>query len=510
MGRSPKELEPQLVDLWQSLLGLDDVGVNENFVTLGGTSLLAADLVAQARRTFALDVSVRDVLAGLTIAELARRPKREARTFDTGVAMSDTLWMPSVLQEVMLERGRPSFVAFLSKLSGRIDPDRMRSALDELVERHESLRLEFVDTDEGWRMRLKPAAERVIPFTVEKYDSSWTADELLDQARLRFRAFRNERTSLAEVVQYEGDGDEGALLVLFEHLVFDGEAIRIFLKELARAYTGTPPDEQIVSFVLHAQAERTAVEDHPETVEFWQKVMSEIGPYPRIDLPRLKERVPDQVPAADRAERPLDPDVLRTLHERCRAVAATPLIGYLATLLVGLHHKIGEPRRIGVNTASSGRGEPGSENTVGLFADEMTLDLGVSTPDFDTALAQVKERVLTALGHDQVGRRDLMQLLSPDAQIIRRSTPYLWFTHPHGYEQVVVSLGDDAKLSHTRLVEDLAVRGRPYPGLSLEVEEYAGQPPQLLCEYAPEEYPADEAADLLDKWADAMVQATKG
>jgi hypothetical protein len=359
-------------------------------------------------------------------------------------------------------------------------------------------------------MRPKTATGRAIPLSVEKYDAAWSAEEMLNQARLRFRAFRNQRGSLAEVVHYEGDGDEGALLVLFEHLVFDGEAIRIFLKELARAYTGTPADEPLVSFVQHAQDERTAIEDYPETVEYWRNVLAEIGPYPRIDLPRLEERVPDQVPPADRAERPLDPAVLRALNERCRAAAATPLIGYLATLLVGLHHKIGEPRRIGVNTASSGRGEPGSENTVGLFADEMTLDLGVSTADFGTALAQVKERVFTALGHDQIGRRDLMQLLSPDAQIIRRSTPYLWFTHPHGYEQVVVSLGQDATLSHTRLVEDLAVRGRPYPGLSLEVEEYAEQPPQLLCEYAPSEYPAEEAADLLDKWAEAMIQAAKG
>lgn len=425
--------------------------------------------------------------------------------------MSDTLWMPSVLQEVMLERGRPSFVAFLSRVSGRIDPERMRSALATLVERHESLRLEFVDTDEGWRMRLKPAAERVIPFSVEKYDTNWSAEELLDQARLRFRAFREHRDSLAEVVSYEGDTDEGALLVLFEHLVFDGEAIRIFLDALARAYSGTTADgdEPLVSFVLHAQAERTAVQDHPETVEYWRTIMQEIGPYPRINLPRLRERVPDQVPPAARAERPLDPAVLTALHERCREIAATPLVGYLATLLVGIHNKLGEPRRIGVNTASSGRGEPGAENTIGLFADEMTLDLGVSTPDFDRALVQVKDRVLTALGHDQIGRRDLMQVLSPDAQIIRRSTPYLWFTHPHGYEQVVVSLGSDATLSHTRLVEDLAVRGRPYPGLSLEVEEYADQPPQLLCEYAPDEYPAEEAEDLLDKWADAMTQATK-
>lgn len=511
MDRGGSPLEAELADLWKQVLGLDTVGVDDNFVTLGGTSVLAGEMVARVRRTFGLDVAVRDVLAGMTISEMSQRPLRFTKTSEAGVEASDQLWMPSVLQEVMLERGRPSFVAFLSRLTGKIDADRMKAALDELTTRHESLRLQFVDTDEGWRLRLKEPAEGLIPFSVEPADPEWSTEELVEHARLRFRAFREHRDSLAEVVHFDGGPEHSALLVLFEHLVFDGEAIRIFLRELARAYSGTPvdADEPFVSFIKRAQAERTMAQDHPETVEYWREIMDAIGPYPRIELPKLAERVPDQVPAAARAERPLDPAVLQGLHERCRQAATTPLIGYLATLLVALHHKIGKSQRIGLNTAASRRSTPGSENVIGLFADEMTLDLGVSTDDFDVALAQVKERVLGAVSHDGVARRDLMQILSPDAQIIRRSTPYLWFSHPVGYENLEVSLGEDAKLSHTRLVEDLAVRGRPYPGLGLEVEQYASETPQLVCEYAPVEYPEDEAADLLDKWAEAMARAAE-
>ncbi|GAB3007465.1 condensation domain-containing protein [Saccharothrix stipae] len=511
MDRGAAPLEQELASLWQGVLGLPRVGVDDNFVALGGTSVLAGEMVARVRRSFGLDVAVRDVLAGMTISEMSKRPKRFERTAVAGVEASDALWMPSVLQEVMLERGRPSFVAFLSHLTGKVDPDRMRAALDDLTTRHESLRLEFVDTDEGWRLRLRPPAPGLIPFSAEPRDPEWSTEELVARARLRFRAFRESRRSLAEVVHYDGGPEHSALLVLFEHLVFDGEAIRVFLKELARCYTGTPadPDEPFVSFLRHAQAERTAVRDHPETVAYWREVMRELGPYPRIDLPGLAERVPDAVPAAARAEHPLDPAVLHRLHERCREAATTPLIGYLATLLVALHHKIGRPQRIGINTAASRRSAPGSENVIGLFADEMTLDLGVGTPDFDVALAQVRQRVLGAVEHDVVARRDLMRALSPDAQIIRRSTPYLWFSHPVGYEALEVSLGGDATLSRTRLVEDLAVRGRPYPGLGLEVERYAGETPRLVCEYAPVEYPAEEAASLLAEWAAAMARAAE-
>lgn len=510
MDQSADQLETQLTEMWRRVLGLEHVGLEDNFVSLGGTSVLAGELVTQVRRVLALDVAVRDIIAGMTISELAKRPKRPKQVFEE-VKGADKLWMPNVLQEVMLERGRPSFVAFLTKITGTVNSDRMREALTQIATRHESLRLEFIDTDEGWRLRLNEPGPGFVPFEVEPYNPAWSSDELMAEARLRYRAFRANRRSLAKVVHLDGGDGEGALLVLFEHLIFDGEAIRIFLHELARCYSGIPvnPDDPFVSFIRHAQAERTAAKDHPETVEYWRELMSELGPYPRIDLPHLKERVPDQVPPAERAERPLDRVALDALHDRCREAAATPLIGYLATLLMGLHQKIGKPQRIGVNTASSGRSEPGSDGVIGLFADEMTLDLGVSTPDFDVALPQVKERVLSALSRDQVARRDLAQILSPDAQIIRRSTPYLWFTHPVGYENVEVALGEDATISHARLVEDLGARGRPYPGLSLEVEQFADETPRLLCEFAPDEYPADEAADLLEKWADAVVRATK-
>ncbi|CCH32918.1 SDR family NAD(P)-dependent oxidoreductase [Actinosynnema sp. NPDC047251] len=65
------ELEAQLAELWQELLGVDDVGVNDNFVQLGGHSLMAAQLAARVRAAYEIEIPVRVFFEGATVAGLA-------------------------------------------------------------------------------------------------------------------------------------------------------------------------------------------------------------------------------------------------------------------------------------------------------------------------------------------------------------------------------------------------------------------------------------------------------
>jgi FkbM family methyltransferase len=65
------ELEQKIADIWQELLGIELVGVNDNFFDLGGHSLLATQLVSQLRKDFQVELSLRHIFEAPTIAELA-------------------------------------------------------------------------------------------------------------------------------------------------------------------------------------------------------------------------------------------------------------------------------------------------------------------------------------------------------------------------------------------------------------------------------------------------------
>ena len=65
------ELEQKIADIWQELLGFEQVGIYDNFFELGGHSLLATQLVSHLRKDFQVEIYLRHIFEATTIAELA-------------------------------------------------------------------------------------------------------------------------------------------------------------------------------------------------------------------------------------------------------------------------------------------------------------------------------------------------------------------------------------------------------------------------------------------------------
>jgi acyl carrier protein len=71
---APKtEVERRIADIWQEVLGVEQVGLHDNFYDLGGHSLMGMQLLSRLREAFPLDISVSDFFDALTIEELAKR-----------------------------------------------------------------------------------------------------------------------------------------------------------------------------------------------------------------------------------------------------------------------------------------------------------------------------------------------------------------------------------------------------------------------------------------------------
>jgi hypothetical protein len=68
--------EERLAEIMAALLGLEEVGVDDNFFLLGGYSLLAAKLLAQVSEIFWVDLTLRSLLEAPTVGQLAREVER--------------------------------------------------------------------------------------------------------------------------------------------------------------------------------------------------------------------------------------------------------------------------------------------------------------------------------------------------------------------------------------------------------------------------------------------------
>jgi acyl carrier protein len=78
-------VEQVLADIWAEVLGVDQVGVDDNFFTLGGHSLLITQIVSRVREVFPLEIPVQSLFETPTVAELARRIEATGREIQLDV-----------------------------------------------------------------------------------------------------------------------------------------------------------------------------------------------------------------------------------------------------------------------------------------------------------------------------------------------------------------------------------------------------------------------------------------
>jgi acyl carrier protein len=65
------DTEKRIAEVWQKLLSVEKVGLDDNFFNLGGHSLLATQMISRLRAAFEIDLSLRSVFDNPTVAALA-------------------------------------------------------------------------------------------------------------------------------------------------------------------------------------------------------------------------------------------------------------------------------------------------------------------------------------------------------------------------------------------------------------------------------------------------------
>ncbi|TER98992.1 non-ribosomal peptide synthase/polyketide synthase [Pseudomonas aeruginosa] len=261
-------VERTLAEIWQDLLGVERVGLDDNFFSLGGDSIVSIQVVSRARQA-GLQLSPRDLFQHQNIRSLALAAKAGAATAEQGPASGEVALAP--VQRWFFEQSIPNRQhwnqSLLLQARQPLDGDRLGRALERLQAQHDALRLRFREERGAWHQAYAEQAGE--PLWRRQAGSEEALLALCEEAQ---RSLDLEQGPLLRALLVDmADGSQRLLLVI-HHLAVDGVSWRILLEDLQRLYADLDADlgprsssYQAWSRHLHEQAGARLDE-----LDYWQ------------------------------------------------------------------------------------------------------------------------------------------------------------------------------------------------------------------------------------------------
>jgi amino acid adenylation domain-containing protein len=433
--------EEVLAEIWAGVLGLETVGVHDDFFQLGGHSLLATRVVSRAREVFGVEVPVRAVFEGPTVARLAERVEalrsagasvlppveRVDRGNDLPLSFSqERLWF--------LDRMQPDSAFYnlclALRLRGGLDHGAMERTLGEIVRRHEALRTVFPDRRGGPVQVILPFAgftlpvEDVVPATGgEDEDEELEAEARRIASEEAARSFDLETGPLFRARLLRLDERDHVLLVAMHHIVSDGWSLGVLYREISAHYGAfsqgreSPLPELPVQYVDYAvwQREHQQGEILGRQLAYWRDRLA--GAPALLELPTDFPRPAVQTHRGAEERTTFPREVLDGLRELGRREGATLYMTLLAAFQV-LLSKYSGSEDVVVGSPIAGRTRRELEELIGFFVNALALRTDLSgDPAFREVLGRVREVTLSAYEHQAVSFEKLVAELQPERSL---------------------------------------------------------------------------------------------
>jgi len=449
--RSP--IEKSIGQLWTSVLGWSEIGVQDSFFELGGNSLLATRMLSRIRDEFSVEISMRTVfddptiqrLAGVVEEKMARQPDRW--TMDDRIAAETALLEQmqyrmtaiqpreakeptapmSYAQQRMwfmeeLTPDTPVFnVPWATRLIGSVDIPSLEQAIQRAVDRHGILRTVYRDT-EGLASQTTLDAVQ-IPLQVEQVADEALLESALFKEATRTFDLRNDPPLRATLFQVAAE--EHVLLLVGHHIAMDGWSRSILSDEIAAHYRDcqmTAPSSLPTLPIQYAdytawQQSAPAQEAMAAELSFWSRKLA--GLDPTLELP-ISELDPNASPVdGDAVPFSLSAETVQELQGLARSYNATPFMVLAAGVYAILHRYSGRKDLL-IGTPVAGRNRPELESLVGLFVNTLAIRATVEGEfTFAEMVARARDASLEAFEHQDVPFERIVAELGPERQLDR-------------------------------------------------------------------------------------------
>ncbi|MCW5976806.1 MAG: amino acid adenylation domain-containing protein [Bryobacteraceae bacterium] len=424
-------VEETIAQIWSDVFGIGQIGAQQDFFGLGGSSLAAGQVIARIRERLGVSVSLGRFHETPTIAGLAasvRSGDGDSSPAPRPSPSNGKAFPLSSAQERVwfIEQLAPGNRAYAFQCAlhfdGPLDIPVLQTCLTEIVRRHQVFRSTFGVLDSQLR-QIAGEAQRV-HLAVTDLRSVPEGEREAESRRLRDHEFQRPfDLGLGPPIRWSVHrlGDRSHVLLHHEHhLVHDGWSFRLFAGELLRLYSafsqGQPtPLPEPPQFGEFALTERAWLEGPAaaQQLSYWKSYLR--SGLPPLALPHDRPRPARQSFAGETLVMELPLPLCRAVREFCRREGMSLYTFLLAAFQAFTHRYTGQPV-VSAGCSVANRKNMAAERVIGMFVNNVVVQSELSgDPSFLEFLREVRawtvsaqensdipfDRVVAALGADR-------------------------------------------------------------------------------------------------------------
>ncbi|MEH6841386.1 amino acid adenylation domain-containing protein, partial [Priestia megaterium] len=414
-------IEKKLVGIWEEVLGIENLGVTDSFFDQGGHSLGAIRLMSELRQEFQVEVPVRVLFEGPTIQSLAQYieeqsvvsvnsiPKVPIQAAYPTSSAQKRIYVLQQMNPELTHYNIPSGV----QLDGLLNKEKFAGALQQLIQRHDSLRTSF-ELVEG---ELMQKVHGSVTFNLPYYQMT----ELQVQERIKefVQPFDFNEGSLlrAELIQVEET--KHIFLLDMHHIISDGISISLFLQELSQLYNGAILPNLPIQYKDFSawQNELFQSKEIEKQKRYWLGTMQK--DIPLLELPIDYNRPSIQKFVGDHITFEVDSETTEGLKTLTKQTGTTLYMVLLAAYNV-LLAKYTNQTDVIVGTPVAGRTHSDVNSLIGMFVNTLAMrNYPTQDKSFAQFLNEVKANALQAYENQDYPFEELVDQLDLERDLSR-------------------------------------------------------------------------------------------
>ncbi|MEM7797449.1 MAG: condensation domain-containing protein, partial [Cyanobacteria bacterium P01_C01_bin.118] len=343
---------------------------------------------------------------------------RDTDTFPLSFSQQ-RLWLLHQLQPESPFYHLPSSI----RIAGPLDISILEKSLTALCERHEPLRTVFKFDGDGEPVQVIQPAQ---PWVLDRVDlQDMAPEQRQQQIDYHASAIAKDPFDLAKGPLLRSrllhlDTDSYILCLCLHHIIADGWALGIIIRELTALYEAfqvhhpNPLPPLGIQYVDYGIWQRDWLEgEHSQShIQYWQQQLQ--GAPTVLELPTDYPRPPVQSTQGGRQAVALTPKLTQALKDLGKSEGATLFMTVLAAFKV-LLYRYTEQTDLVVGAPVANRNQVATEQLIGVLINTLALRTQLD-PDwtFRQLLQQVRAGVIEANAHQDLPFEKLVDVLQPE------------------------------------------------------------------------------------------------